>query len=120
MTITKPVPCIPEEGIHAQIPGAAVAMKSFVDAYHRLGGDPEILRIGFQLEAWQFHAAMAYYLAHQKEFDAEYERMEKIRQQYYEASLVKKGEPNGWAQLYGALPDEESDEEINAALERMS
>lgn len=114
-------PCVQDAGLYSHIPDSPVSIKSFVDAYHRLGGDLDVLRTGFSLEPWQLYAAMAFYCANKELFDAEQERlMERRRNPPPEAFLsdaAKKALID-----FRWIPDgeEATDEEMDAALERLS
>lgn len=120
MTLTKPFPCISDQGLQTWIPDSAVLVLSFMQAYYRLDRKMNVLQEGFRIEAWQAHAALAYYFANQEMFDAELERLDAIKRKSLADATVSSPAENGWSQLYGALPDNESDEEIAAILERMS
>ena len=66
---------IEDEGLESRVPETHLPMTFFVDAYHRMEGDLEVLQKGFYLEPWQLHAAMAFYCANKELFDAEQERL---------------------------------------------
>jgi hypothetical protein len=113
-------PCVKDQGLYSQIPGSPVSIKTFVDAYHRLNGDLEVLRTGLSLEPWQLYATMAFYCANKELFDAEQERLMERRRQFWEKAAANEDAKKAWAEFSGALRGDETDEEANAALERMS
>ena len=113
-------PHVKDEGLFSRIPDSAVSLKAFVEAYHRLGGDLEILRTGFYLEPWQLHAAMTYYCANKAVFDAENTRILEERQKNLAEFFEKHPSTGAWAEFKGALRGDETDEEVDAALEELS
>lgn len=114
------MPCVEDDGLQSRIPDSPVRMTSFVEAYHRLRDDMEQLRTGFLLEPWQFHAAMAFYFANKDLFDAEHERVKDWQRKFWEDAAARNGDRNGWAEISGMWPGEETDEEINEWLEKLS
>lgn len=125
-----PAPCIPDERIEARIPGSPFSVLTLIEARNRLNADkdavrttPEALRDGLNLSLAQVYAALAYYHANQDAFDAELTRREEAGRQAL-AALFERHESehktkNGWAEI-GKWPGDESDEEIEVALERLS
>jgi len=97
-------------------------MTTFVEAYHRVGGDLDMLQNGFHLETWQLYAAMTFYCANKELFDAEHEHILEERQRNVREfapvsqDLIKS--------LFENVPpsagEEATDEETDAAVERMS
>ncbi len=114
------IPCVQDEGLSSEIPASSVSIKSFVSAYHRLGGDLEVLRTGFTLEPWQLYAAMAFYCANKEMFDAEYKTLRKRQEQLWAENAANEDARKAWAEIQGALRGDETDEEIDAQLEEMS
>jgi len=100
MTITVS-PCVPDEGLVALIPDDALRMTTFVEAYHRFPDNAELLKTGFLLEDWQYHAALAYYYANKELFDAEYERVKERQRKFWEEAAAKNGDRNVWAEIAG-------------------
>ena len=113
-------PCVQDEGLHSQVPETGLRMTTFVESFYRVGGDLEVLREGLYLEPAQFHAAMAFYCANKDLFDAEYERIMEERQRNFAEFLEQNKHKRGWAALKGAWRGGETDEEVEAALERLS
>jgi len=116
-------PCVQDQGLYSEIPDSGVYIKSFVEAYHRLGGDLEVLRTGFHLEPWQLYAAMAFYCANKELFDAEYERLLERRRNIPQSAFVSDEVKRAWsASLLAQSVEgkEATDEEMDADLERLS
>lgn len=116
-------PCVQDAGLYSQIPDSAVSIKSFVSAYHRLGGDLEVLRTGFTLEPWQLYTAMAFYCANKELFDAEYERIVEWQQNIPASAFVSDEVKRAWSASFLAQSvegEEATDEEMDADLERLS
>ena len=110
-------PCVQDHGIYSQIPDSAVSMKSFVSAYHRLGGDLEVLQNAFTLEPWQLYAAMAFYCANKEMFDAETARFRE-QQRTLTGIPVNSSLNNGNRGF--PTGEEATDEEMDAWLEELS
>jgi DNA-binding transcriptional ArsR family regulator len=122
-----PAPCIPDDGIDARIPGSPFAVLTLVEVINRLNANPDapdptpqVLSANMNLSLPQVYAALAYYHANQALFDAELvRRREETEKALAELSAKHKGR-NGFAEIYGKWPGDETDEEIEAALEELS
>ena len=113
-------PCVQDEGLKSRIPDTYIPMTYFVEAYHRLDGELEVLRTGFHLEPWQLHTAMAFYCANKELFDAENERFLESKRQFWEKVAANTDARKAWDEIKGALRGDETDEEVDILLERMS
>ncbi len=112
-------PCVRDEGLYSYVPDTGIRMTTFVEAYHRVGGDLDELQKDF-LEPAQFHAAMAFYCANKEIFDAEYQRIMEERRRNFEEFRERNKDKRGWAEFTEPIRGEETDEEVNAILEEMS
>ncbi|GEM_PF-1338054 len=118
---------ISNDGIRAQIIGSPFYVLSLLEVRDRLNANPDApdptpdnLASGMNISLAQVYAALAYYHANKKLFDAELERKRQAREKFWEEQIARVGGANVWAELYGALPDDDSDEEVIAALEIIS
>jgi len=123
----KPVPCIADDGIEARIPDSPFSVLTLAEVIHRLNSNPnvpdptpEYLSQGMNLSLAQVYAALAYYHANQSLFDAELARQREESQKAFAELFAKYEGHNGFAEIVGKWPGDETDEEIEAALERMS
>ena len=120
-------PCIEDVGIRSRIPDSPFSVLSLLEARDRLDANPDApdptpdaLAQGLNLSLAQVYAALAYYHSNKKIFDAELMRKAQARQKFWEEHRARTAGQNVWAELYGALPDDDSDEEVLAALEQIS
>ena len=113
-------PCVQDDGLYSEIPDSGVRIKTFVEAYYRLGGDLEVLRNSFTLEPWHLYTAMAFYSANKDLFDAEYQRIIEWQQNIPASSFVSDEVKKEWAKIRWAEGEEATDEEMDADLERLS
>jgi hypothetical protein len=112
---------VQDEGLASRVPATHLPITFFVEAYHRLGGDLAQLQKGFSLEPWQLHAAMAFYCANKEMFDAENERFLESQRNIRQDRLISDEIKKEWTQTRRrGLGEEATDEETDAALERMS
>jgi uncharacterized protein (DUF433 family) len=115
-----PAPCIPDEGIEARIPGTPLSVLTLIEVRNRWNASPEDMCARLQLSLAQVYAALAYYHANQALFDAELTRRKSEAEQALQA-LLQQSEGHGkWEEIVGKWPGDETDEEIAAALERLS
>ena len=95
-----------------------------VEAQMRTGWTPEVLQERFiVISLAQVYAALAYYHAHKEEIDSWI--TEKKAEQRRRLSELKPRNPlpegsNGLAQIWGQWPGDETDEDIEKALEALS
>ena len=120
-------PCIPDDGIEARIPESAFSVITLIEARNRINANPdapdstpEVLRDKLNLTLPQVYAALAYYHSNQAAFDAKLTRRRESARQALAALFAGQENRNGWAEIAGKWPGEETDEEIAAALERLS
>lgn len=120
-------PCIPDEGIEARIPGSPFSVLTLIEVRDRLNANPdapdatpEVLSKSMNLSLAQVYAALAYYHANQPLFDAELARRREAAQQALTDLFTKHKGGTGWTEIVGKWPGDETDEEIAAALERLS
>lgn len=77
-------------GGRPNISGTTLRVSDLV-AYHLYAGHtPEELAVGFSLELWQVHAALAYYHMHKVEIDAEM-REDSQKAEQWADKLAKQG-----------------------------
>ena len=122
-----PAPCIPDDGIEARIPGSPFSVLNIIEVRNRLNAvpdapdaTPEVLRDSLNLSLAQVYAALAYYHANQTAFDAEMNRLREATEQALAELFAGHEGRYGWAEIIGKWPGEETDAEIEAALERLS
>jgi hypothetical protein len=128
MAIPVPSPCIPDEGVDARIPDTPFSVLTIVEVRNRLKSSSEsnqqvtALRIAetLILSAAQVHAALAYYVANQSDFDAELSRREAASEAALEKLFAAHGDTNNFGRIVGTWPGDETDEAVEAALERLS
>ena len=116
----EPSPCISDDGIEARIPDTSLSVLTLIEARNRLNSSAEELKAGFQISLAQVYAALAYYHANQGLFEAELTRQQQEREQSLQALFAQQANNNEWADIVGQWPGDETDEEINSALERLS
>lgn len=113
-------PCVQDHGLYSEIPDSGVSIKTFAEAYDRLGGDLDVLQKGFYLESWQLYAAMAFYCANKEMFDAETARFRERQRNLSNYAMS----PEQVRELLATFPPstgrEATDEEMDADLERLS
>ncbi len=122
-----PAPCIPDDGIEARIPDSPFSVLTLIEARNRINKNPtapeatpDVLRDTLNLSLAQVYAALAYYHANQAAFDAELTRRREATQKALAVLFAGQEDRNGWTEIVGKWPGDEADEEIEAALERMS
>lgn len=121
-----PAPCIPDDGIDARIPDSPFSVLTLIEARNRINGNPDapatpdVLRVGLNLSLAQVHAALAYYHANQAAFDAELVRRQEVTDKALAALFARDEDRAGWVEIVGKWPGDETDEEIEIALERLS
>lgn len=125
MDSTKSAPCIPDEGIAARIPGSPFSVLSLIEVRNRLSGDaseasPLMIGQSMNLSLSQVYAALAYYHANQGLFDGELERRQETSRQRLAELFTRQEGRSGWGDLAGKWPGDETDAEIEAALEQLS
>jgi hypothetical protein len=127
MVRTAPAPCIPDEGVIARIPDSPFSVLTLVEVRNRLNSDPdapdptpEVLSKSMNLSLAQVYAGLAYYHANQSLFDAELERRQQATRQTLDELFARHASHNSWAEMRGAWPGDETDEEVNALLEELS
>jgi uncharacterized protein (DUF433 family) len=95
-----------------------------VEAQMRTGWTPEVLQERFKvISLAQVYAALAYYHAHKEELDTWIEQKWEERRRHYSQIQPLNPAPPGsnWLeQIRGQWPGDETDEEIEKALEELS
>ena len=122
-----PAPCIPDDGIEARIPDSPFSVLTLIEVRNRLNANPnapdatpEVLSASMNLSLAQVYAALAYYHANQTLFDTELVRRREETEKALAELVAKQGDRKPWPELTGEAFQDETDEEIRDALERLS
>jgi hypothetical protein len=130
MALAIPTVIILDEGIDAYIQGSPLSVLTQIEVRNRLypqsdtnnGSDvaPGRLAESLNLTDAQVRAGPGYYNEHRAEFDEELIRRKAASEVALSALVAAYGNQNRLAEIIGTWPDDETDEQVNTALERMS